>query len=250
MAGITERQIKKWGFTLPPGGLAALTRAEIAVLNKMQADTKYNPPEGALARLRASPTKPVDNITRGSVKKEKVTESSEEQPRSIAAAKRLYKKTGDNKYLFYQHDTGKTDVKGKPIYKKMAAVYKEDLKGLSLTEYLNKKMNLKPRTRKAPPLPKRKPQRKLSTKEESKVKAGLGIRDASAVHAGATRGPADAGPVKKRRYLSEKEETGLLDDWGDTAAAQERYNRHLRKKSDAKKSRTGNTDYRKGGLFY
>ena len=157
MAGITERQIKKWGFTLPPGGLAALTPSEINELDKLQADTKYYPPEGALARLRASPTKPVDNITRGSVKKEKVTESSEEQPRSIAAAKRLYKKTGDNKYLFYQHDTGKTDVKGKPIYKKMAAVYKEDLKGLSLTEYLNKKMNLKPRTRKAPPLPKRKP---------------------------------------------------------------------------------------------
>ena len=47
-----------------------------------------------------------------------------------------------------------------------------------------------------------------------------------------------------RRFLSVPEETALLAKW-------KKEKKQPRKKSNgAKKSRTGNTDYRKGGLFY
>ena len=211
----------------PKQNYRGVTDANLKIKDTKSTSTDAKPPQ-----LR----KPKDD--RPVVKPRRKPKQSDELETSI----RLAREKGDHYYF------------NKKLGKKMAAVTKEDLEksGLGLTEYMNRLTGLKAKSkRKAPPLPKRKPQRKLLTKEESKVKAGLGIRDASAVHAGATRGPADAGPVKKRRYLTEEEEKGLLGDWGDTAAAQKRYNKHLRKKSeDAKKSRTGNTDYRKGGLFY
>jgi hypothetical protein len=96
---------------------------------------------------------------------------SDELERSLAAAR----KKGDPYYF------------NEKLGKKMAAVTKEDLEksGLNLTQYMNRLTGLdspgafeSKRKRKAPSLPKRKPQRKLSTKEESEVKAGLEIRDA------------------------------------------------------------------------
>jgi len=243
MAGITERQIKKWGFTLPPGGLAALTRAEITVLNKMQADTKYNPPEGALARLRASPTKP--KVVR------KSTSPADAKPPQL-------RKPKDDKPRRKQSNELETSLaaarkKGDPYYfneklgKKMAAVTKEDLEksGLNLTQYMNRLTGLdspgafeSKRKRKTPPLPKRKPQRKLSESRTAEIKAGLDI--SKALERQAEKEKAS----DTRRFLSVPEETALLAKW-------KKEKKQPRKKSNgAKKSRTGNTDYRKGGLFY
>ena len=176
---------------------------------------------------------------------------------------RLAREKGDHYYF------------NKKLGKKMAAVTKEDLEksGLGLTAYMNRLTGLdspgafeSKSKRKAPPLPKRKPQRKLSTKEESEVKAGLEIRDALKLQAGKakvrkrsepilpiegvrnTRGILTAGwdavrDIGIEKDLSEAEETELFAKWKEEK-------KQSRKKPDAKKSRTGNTDYRKGGLFY
>ena len=232
----------------PKQNYRGVTDANLKIKDTKSTSTDAKPPQ-----LR----KPKDD--RPVVKPRRKPKQSDELETSI----RLAREKGDHYYF------------NKKLGKKMAAVTKEDLEksGLGLTAYMNRLTGLdspgafeSKSKRKAPPLPKRKPQRKLSTKEESEVKAGLEIRDALKLQAGKakvrkrsepilpiegvrnTRGILTAGwdavrDIGIEKDLSEAEETELFAKWKEEK-------KQSRKKPDAKKSRTGNTDYRKGGLFY
>ena len=129
----------------------------------------------------------------------------------------------------------------KKLGKKMAAVTKEDLEksGLNLTEYMNRITGLdspgafeSKRTTK--------PKRKF-TFDADKIAAGLPKRKAP------TRVAPDT-----RRFLSEAEETELLDKWKEEKKQSRKPKPPARKAHGGmqSKKRTGHADFRKGGLFY